>query len=102
MVDFKETNELHERLLSLRPLKELDIKRLRDDERIEMVYASNALEGNTLTISETQMILEKGLTVDGKSMRDHLEVVNLNDAIIISMPWRKPMSWAMMKILSVW
>lgn len=81
MIDFKDTNDLHKRLLSLRPLKELDIKRLRDDERTEMIYASNALEGNTLTISETQMILEKGITIDGKSMREHLEVVNLNDAI---------------------
>lgn len=65
----------------MRPLKELEIKRLRDDERTEMIYASNALEGNTLTISETQMILEKGITVNGKSMREHLEVVNLNEAI---------------------
>ena len=81
VIDFKKSTLLKDKLASLRPLKELDIRRLRNDERVEMVHASNALEGNTLTISETQWILEKGMTVDGKSMREHLEVVNLNEAI---------------------
>ena len=81
VIDFENSTLLKNKLVLLRPLKELDIRRLRDDERAEMVYASNALEGNTLTISETQWILEKGMTVDGKSMREHLEVINLNEAI---------------------
>lgn len=80
-LDFTGSTRLKEKLNQLRPLAEMDVNRLRNDERIEMVYASNALEGNTLTISETQWILEKGMTVDGKSMREHLEVLNLNEAI---------------------
>ena len=80
-LDFAESTDLQSQLDTLRPLTELDIVRFRQDERIEMIYASNALEGNTLTISETQWILEKGITIGGKSMREHLEVVNLNEAM---------------------
>jgi hypothetical protein len=41
-----------------------------------LTWASNALEGNTLTLRETQRVLEDGATIAGKSMRDHLEAVN--------------------------
>ena len=47
---------------------------------IDWTYNSNAIEGNTLTISETKVVLE-GMTVGGKTMREHLEVINHRDAI---------------------
>ncbi|MEC1697901.1 hypothetical protein [Schinkia azotoformans] len=46
-----------------------------------MVYNSNAIEGNTLTLHETKMVLEQGLTVGGKPFKDYLEAVNLAEAI---------------------
>ncbi|WP_051599174.1 Fic family protein [Metaclostridioides mangenotii] len=54
---------------------------LKEHDRIEQVYSSTAIEGNTITASETKMILEKGITISGKSMKEHLEIVNLNSAI---------------------
>nr|WP_245947570.1 hypothetical protein [Bacillus taeanensis] len=47
---------------------------------LEWTYNSNAIEGNTLTINETKVILD-GITVGGKTMREHLEVINHRDAI---------------------
>lgn len=47
---------------------------------LEWTYNTNAIEGNTLTINETKVVLE-GITVGGKTMREHLEVINHRDAI---------------------
>lgn len=56
-----------------------NIKRFFD---VEFTYHSNALEGNTLTITETKVILEDGITIGkGKSLREHLEVINHKEAI---------------------
>jgi len=48
---------------------------------IEYTYDSNRIEGNTLTLRETDIIINKGLTVGGKSMREHLEATNHHEAI---------------------
>ncbi len=49
---------------------------------LELIYNSNAIEGNTLTITETKVILEDGITIGkGKSLREHLEVINHKEAI---------------------
>lgn len=64
-----------------RPLSPDLMKNLEDWFRVELTYTSNAIEGNTLTRRETALVLEKGLTVGGKSLREHLEVVNHADAI---------------------
>ncbi|MCD8500667.1 MAG: Fic family protein [Bacillaceae bacterium] len=48
---------------------------------LDWTYNSNAIEGNTLTISETKVVLE-GITIGGKTMREHLEVINHRDAIV--------------------
>ena len=50
---------------------------------IELTYNSNAIEGNTLTLQETKLILESGITVKGKSLREHLEVINHNEALTL-------------------
>ena len=58
---------------NLRPLTKEEIKELDNYYRIGLTYSSNALEGNTLTISETKVIIEDGLTVGGKSIKDCYE-----------------------------
>jgi len=57
-----------------RPYSEHVVKQLKDYYRIGLTYTSNALEGNTLTESETKVIIEDGLTIGGKSLREHFEV----------------------------
>lgn len=69
------------RLDSLRPLPPAAVQRLREHLTVEWIYNSNAIEGNTLTLRETRLILETGLTVGGKSLREHFEVINHKEAI---------------------
>jgi len=69
------------KLDSLRPFPAALIKNLDEWFRIEHTYTSNALEGNTLTKSETALVVEKGITIGGKSMREHLEAINLASAL---------------------
>lgn len=61
---------------SFRPLPSLLVQNLEEWFRIELTYTSNAIEGNTLTRSETALVVEKGLTVGGKSLKEHLEATN--------------------------
>src|ERR1700674_4932114 len=48
---------------------------------LELTYTSNAIEGNTLTAVETTMVIEQGITVAGKPLKDHLEAIDHFDAI---------------------
>ncbi len=64
-----------------RPLPAALLKRLREEIQIEWTYNSNAIEGSTLTLKETRLILETGLTIGGKTLREHFEVINHRDAI---------------------
>ena len=64
-----------------RPLTAGEIQRLRDDFMVEFTYNSNAIEGNTLTLKETAMVLE-GVTIDRKPLKDHLEAVGHRDAFL--------------------
>lgn len=64
-----------------RPFPPAILARLRDQLIIDWTYNSNAIEGNTLTLKETQLVLEDGLTVGKKSFREHLEAINHRDAI---------------------
>lgn len=59
---------------SYRPFPDHVVKQLKDYYRIGLTYTSNAIEGNTLTESETKVIIEDGLTIGGKSLREHFEV----------------------------
>ncbi|MBR0085226.1 MAG: Fic family protein, partial [Lachnospiraceae bacterium] len=70
-----------EQLKKLRPLTPGEVKQLRDEFLIEFTYDSNAIEGNTLTLKETAMVLE-GLTIDQKPLKDHLEAVGHRDAFL--------------------
>jgi Fic family protein len=69
------------KLDSLRALPAAAVNRLKEQFTVEWIYNSNAIEGSTLTLRETQLILETGLTIGGKSLREHFEVTNHKDAI---------------------
>ena len=62
-----------------RPLTEGELERLNEEFVVEYTYNSNAIEGNTLTLRETDLVL-RGLTVDSKPLKDHLEAVGHKDA----------------------
>ena len=65
-----------------RPLSRIAVENLKKYFDVELTYNSNAIEGNTLTITETKVILEDGLTIGkGKSLKEHLEVINHKEAI---------------------
>lgn len=66
---------------ALRPLPAAAVGRLQEQLTLEWIYNSNAIEGSTLTLRETQLILEQGITIGGKSLREHFEVVNHRQAI---------------------
>lgn len=67
------------RLDLCRPLTQGELERLNDEFLVEYTYNSNAIEGNTLTLRETDMVL-KGITIDKKPMKDHLEAVGHKEA----------------------
>jgi Fic family protein len=66
---------------AMRPLPAAAVRRLEEQLAVEWIYNSNAIEGSTLTLRETQLILETGLTIGGKSLREHFEVINHKEAI---------------------
>lgn len=66
-------DELKKQLDQLRPLKKSELASLKDFYRVGQTYSSNALEGNTLTEIETKVIIEDGLTVSGKPLREVYE-----------------------------
>jgi len=70
-----------ERLDALRPLAPKALADLEHYYDIELTYTSNAIEGNTLSPVETTLVIEKGITVSGKPLKDHLEAIDHYDAI---------------------
>ena len=64
-----------------RPINAEILKSLEKWYDVELTYSSNAIEGNTLTRSETAIVLEKGVTVRGKPLKDHVEIVDAADAL---------------------
>jgi Fic family protein len=65
----------------LRPLPPQLVQKLWEQMQIEFTYNSNAIEGNTLSLRETQLVIQEGITVRGKSLREHLEARNHPEAI---------------------
>ena len=64
-----------------RPLTKGEIEKLHEEFLVDFTYNSNAIEGNTLTLKETAMVLE-GMTIDQKPLKDHLEAVGHRDAFL--------------------
>lgn len=79
-MNFPQIDSLKEKLQSLRPLNETELKRLRTEFMIENTYHSNAIEGSTLTLRETAMILSEGITIAEKPIKEHLEAIGHKDA----------------------
>lgn len=71
--DFRLCDIYAARLAALRPLPKETLKSLRDYYRVGLTYTSNALEGNSLTESETKVVIEDGLTIGGKPLKDIYE-----------------------------
>lgn len=91
-IDFKALHEANEKnydrlfaklsdLVKSRPLPPIALNRIKENMSIEWTYNSNSIEGNTLTLRETQLILQDGITVKGKSLREHFEAHNHDKAI---------------------
>ena len=78
---FAEVDELKKELDSRRPISKETLKSLKETINLEWTYNSNGIEGNTLTLRETQVVLE-GITVGGKSIKEHLEAINHEKAIM--------------------
>lgn len=78
---FTRIDALKAELDGRRPLTQGELERLREEFLIEYTYHSNAIEGNTLTLQETALVLE-GVTIDKKPLKDHLEAVGHKDAFL--------------------
>ena len=72
---YQKADENNRLLSAYRPLPPETLKSLREYYRVGLTYTSNALEGNSLTESETKVVIEDGLTIEGKPLRDHYEAV---------------------------
>jgi Fic family protein len=83
--EFQSTfDRLYEKLTVLqksRPLPSIALLKIKESLTIEWTYNSNSIEGNTLTLRETQMVLQEGITVKGKSLQEHFEAKNHEKAI---------------------
>ncbi|HAK59424.1 MAG TPA: cell filamentation protein Fic [Nitrospiraceae bacterium] len=68
-------------LSSYRPLPRSAVEKLAEQFRIQMTYNSNAIEGNSLTLKETFLVINEGITVKGKPLKDHLEAKSHQEAL---------------------
>ena len=80
----KQIDELKEKLDAVRPLLNDSILNAL---YVEYTYESNRIEGNTLSLRETDIVINKGLTVGGKSLKEHLEATNHHEAILFIRDW---------------
>ncbi|MBM7645146.1 Fic family protein [Scopulibacillus daqui] len=80
-MNFDYIDQLKQKLDDKRPLPPSIVNNLRDVYRIEWTYNSNAIEGNTLTLLETKIVVEEGLTIGGKKLKEHFEAINHAEAI---------------------
>ncbi|MGK7379768.1 Fic family protein [Planococcus sp. 1R117A] len=81
MKEFAYIDSLKKELDQFRPLPSAAVRNLKEVYRVEWTYNSNAIEGNTLSLIETKVVLEDGLTIGGKRLQEHLEVINHSAAI---------------------
>lgn len=80
-MSFSQCEQLKARLDQLRPIEERHLAQIQAFWNVGLTYSSNAIEGSTLTESETKVIIEDGLTVSGKPLREHMEAVGHRDAL---------------------
>ncbi len=75
----QEIDVLKEKLIQFR---KLDSYKIAEALELEYTFESNRIEGNTLTLKETDLVVNEGITISGKTMREHLEVINHKDALV--------------------
>lgn len=78
---FDRLYEKHTLLTGSRPMPQSALLKIKESLSLEWTYNSNSIEGNTLSLRETQMVLQEGVTIRGKSLREHFEAVNHEKAI---------------------
>ncbi|MBL6663659.1 MAG: Fic family protein [Flavobacteriales bacterium] len=66
-----------------RPISAASLRNLKESLSLEWTYNSNSIEGNTLSLRETQMVLQEGITIKGKSLREHFEAKNHENALFL-------------------
>ena len=76
-----EIDILKKQIEGIKPLNELQLNKLNDYFFTEYTFESNKIEGNTLTLQETALVINEGLTIGGKSVKEHLEAINHSEAI---------------------
>jgi transcriptional regulator with XRE-family HTH domain len=74
-------DELLKEWQAKRPLEAIQLQKMEEFFRVNYTYESNRIEGNTLTMQETHLVVNEGITIGGKSMREHLEAINHYEAI---------------------
>ncbi len=72
---------LHTQWNNLRPIQGIALEKMKEHFRIAYTHESNKIEGNTLTLQDTFLVISEGLTISGKTMTEHLEAINHSDAI---------------------
>ena len=77
---FKDNDEYKAKIDAYRPLDEYILKQIKAYFKISFTYTSNAIEGNSLSLNETKIIIEDGITIGGKPVKDHLEVIGNSNA----------------------
>ncbi|RMG80025.1 MAG: helix-turn-helix domain-containing protein [Bacteroidetes bacterium] len=74
-------DQLRRQWQSVKPLNPTQLRKMEEYFRIEYTFESNRIEGNTLTLHETGLVVQKGLTISGKTMVEHLEAINHAEAV---------------------
>lgn len=77
----KNLDRLKEKWQTKKPLNQTQLHKLKEYFNISYTFESNRIEGNTLSLQETHLVVNEGITIGGKSMREHLEAVNHFEAI---------------------
>ena len=78
---YSRIQEKKKKLDSLRPLNKFQLSKIKEQLEIEYIYNSTSIEGNTLTLNETRMVLQEGITIGRKSLREYLDVTNQKEAL---------------------
>ena len=72
---FEQNDEFKKQIDNFRPLSQDALAQIKEYYKIGLTYSSNAIEGNTLDLAETKVVIEDGITVGGKPMKDHFEAI---------------------------
>lgn len=77
----EEIKEKHQKWVNKKPLNKTQLQKMKEYFYTEYTYESNRIEGNTLNLQETHLVINEGITIGGKSMEEHLEAINHKEAI---------------------